>query len=200
MVANRLTWEKHYQEGATPWDTRTTPPEVVAFWASGRLAPTGVAIDIGCGPGTNVAYLAGLGLQAIGVDLAGSALTLARERLQQQAPPLLTRISFAQADVTCLPFHQANASYMLDIGCLHSLLPATRPAYARGVIENLAPGGYYQLYAFDCLADLVDDPVRRLRGMGDNEVVTLFAPHLQLVEVIRAKPDRYPCRWYLLRK
>lgn len=200
MTANRLTWEKHYQEGPTPWDTRTTPPEVIAFWASGRLTPIGLAIDIGCGPGTNVAYLAGLGLRAIGVDLAGSALTLATKRLQQQTPTLLTRIGFAQADVTCLPFYQANASYMLDIGCLHGLPPEARPSYARGIIENLAPGGYYQLYAFDCLADILDDPVRRLRGMGESEVATLFAPHLEVVEVIRAKPDRYPCRWYLLRK
>ena len=200
MTANRLTWEKHYQEGPTPWDTRTTPPEVIAFWASGRLAPAGLAIDIGCGPGTNVAYLAGLGLRTIGVDLAGSALTLAAKRLQQQAPTLLTRIAFAQADVTCLPFQQANANYLLDIGCLHGLPTAARPAYARGVIDNLAPGGYYQLYAFDCLADLVDDPVRRLRGMGEDEVAALFAPHLEVVEIIRAKPDRYPCRWYLLRK
>ena len=200
MSASRLTWEKHYQEGQTPWDTRTTPPEVVAFWASGRLAPAGLAIDIGCGPGTNVAYLAGLGLQVIGVDLAGSALMLATQRLQQQAPALLPRMGFAQADVTGLPFHHANATYMLDVGCLHGLPPEARLGYARGVIDNLAPGGYYQLYAFDCLADLVDDPVRRLRGLGENEVATLFAPDLQLVEVIRARPDRYPCRWYLLRK
>lgn len=200
MTTDRLGWEKHYQDGATPWDTRITPPEVIAFWASGRLAPNGLALDIGCGPGTNVTYLAGLGLQTIGVDLAGGALTLARTRLQTQPAALQARISFVQADVAALPFRQVSACYIVDIGCLHGLLPDQRPAYAQGIIANLASGGYYHLYAFDCLADLVDDPVRRLRGMGDVEVETLFAPHLALVDIQRARPDRYPCRWYLLRK
>lgn len=200
MVMDRLTWEKNYQEGPRPWDTGITPPEVVSFWSSGRLAPTGLAIDIGCGPGTNVAYLARQGLRTIGVDLAGGALTLAADRLRRNQPALLPRISFAQADVTCLPFRQANAVYMLDIGCLHGLPPDARAGYAGGVVENLAPDGYYQLFAFDCLADLVDDPVRRLRGMGEDEVATLFAPYLKIVEIERARPDRYPCRWYLLRK
>ncbi len=200
MTTDRLGWEKHYVEGATPWDTRITPPEVTAFWQSGRLAPAGLALDIGCGPGTNVAYLAGLGLRTIGIDLAGGALALARTRLQTQPIALQARTSFVQADVTALPFCHLNASYIVDIGCLHGLLPDQRPAYVQGVIANLAPGGYYQLYAFDCLADLVDDPVRRLRGMGDTEVETLFAPHLTVVEIVRARPDRYPCRWYLLHK
>ncbi|MBX3011710.1 MAG: class I SAM-dependent methyltransferase [Caldilineaceae bacterium] len=200
MAVDRLSWEKNYQEGPRPWDTGLTPPEVEAFWASGRLPTKGLALDIGCGPGTNVAYLAKLGLRALGVDLAGSALTLAQARLSQRQPALLPRIAFAQADVTALPFHQLNATYILDIGCLHGLPPAVRAVYAAGVIDNLAPGGYYQLYAFDSLAELVDDPVRRLRGMGETEVESLFAPHLQVVEIIRARPDRYPCRWYLLRK
>jgi len=200
MTVDRLTWENHYQEGPKPWDTGITPPEVEAFWSSGRLAPTGLGIDIGCGPGTNVAYLAGLGLRAIGVDLAGSALTLAVARLRAKQPSLLSAIHFVQSDVTCLPFRQANAAYMLDIGCLHGLPTELRAGYARGIVDNLAPGGYYQLYAFDCLAALVDDPAKQYRGMGEHEVQTLFGPSLKIVEVIRARPDRYPCRWYLLRK
>ncbi|MEZ4868376.1 MAG: class I SAM-dependent methyltransferase [Caldilineaceae bacterium] len=200
MSSNRLTWEGHYLEGPRPWDTRITPPEVQAFWTSGRLAPMGLAIDIGCGPGTNVAYLARLGLRAVGVDLAGAALNLARHRLQHEPSTLLQRIHFVQADVTALPLRQASACYILDVGCLHGLPSGLRKAYAQGVIDNLAPDGYYQLYAFDCLAATTDDPVRKERGMGEDEVVTLFSPHLTVIEIIRANPDRHPCRWYLLRK
>jgi SAM-dependent methyltransferase len=200
MTVDRPGWEKHYQEGQCPWDTGITPPEVEAFWASGRLPPTGLAIDIGCGPGTNVAYLARLGLRTIGVDLAGGALTLAVTRLRAKAPELLSRISFVQADVTALPFDQAQARYMLDIGCLHGLPQSMRAPYAKGIITNLASGGYYHLYAFDCLAELVDDPTKRGRGMKEDEVEILFAPHLQMVEILRARPNRYPCRWYLLQK
>ncbi len=200
MAVDRLAWEQQYQVGPKPWDTGITPPEVAAFWSSGRLAPAGLAIDIGCGPGTNVAYLARLGLRVLGIDLAGSALALAADRLRAKHAHLLPSMHFVQSDVACWPLQQANAVYMLDIGCLHGLPTALRAGYAAGVKANLAPGGYYQLYAFDCLAELVDDPAKQYRGMGEAEVQTLFGPTLTLVEVIRARPDRYPCRWYLLQK
>ncbi len=200
MTIDRTTWETHYQTGNTPWDSRQTPPEVEAFWASDRLPRTGLAIDVGCGPGTNAAYLARLGLTVIGTDLAGSALNLAKQRLQGEPAPLRARMSFVQSDVSCLPILGAGAAYMLDIGCFHSLPAHLRDAYVQGIVQNLRPGGYYQLYAFDCLADLTDDPVRRQRGLRETEVADRFAPALEVVEIERAKPDRYPCRWYLLRK
>jgi SAM-dependent methyltransferase len=200
MTINRTTWETHYQTGNTPWDSRITPPEVVDFWASDRLPHSGLAIDIGCGPGTNVAYLARLGLTVVGTDLAGRALNLARQRLQDEPAALRARMAFVQSDVSRLPFSAANADYMLDIGCFHGLPPELRDRYAQGIINNLRLGGYYQLYAFDCLADLTDDPARKQRGMGATEVADRFGPELNVVEVIRGNPDRHPCRWYLLQK
>jgi len=59
-ATRRAAWEAHYASGNTPWDTQITPPEVQAFWQSDRLAPVGLALDIGCGPGANVRYLAKL--------------------------------------------------------------------------------------------------------------------------------------------
>ncbi len=200
MTINRTTWEAHYESGNTPWDSRMTPPEVQAFWATDRLSHTGLAIDVGCGPGTNAAYLARLGLTVVGTDLAGRALNLAKQRLQEEPAALRSRISFVQSDVTLLPFQNANADYMLDIGCFHGLPPELRDNYTQGIINNLRPGGYYQLYAFDCLENLTDDPVRKQRGMQEDEVAERFGPQLDVVEIIRANPDRHPCRWYLLRR
>ena len=200
MTIDRTSWESHYQSGNTPWDSRITPPEVQAFWAAARLPTAGLAIDVGCGPGTNATYLARLGLTVVATDLAGTALNLARRRLQEQSVDVRDRISFVQSDVTRLPFSGANADYMLDIGCFHGLPPQLRDSYAQGIINNLRPGGYYQLYAFDCLGDLTDDPKRKQRGLRETEVAERFGPELALIEVIRAKPDRYPCRWYLLQK
>lgn len=198
-------WEEHYRTGNTPWDTRQTPPEVISFWTE-RSSPRhgsprqGLALDLGCGPATNVAYLASLGLVAIGVDYVWQALETGRRRLVEHSPNRLAQIQLLQADVTQLPLRNANAVYILDIGCSHSLPPDLRPAYAAGVVENLAPGGFYHLFAFDRVAELADDPERWYRGMTDHEVVERFTPQLQVVEILRARPDRYPCRWYLLRK
>lgn len=200
IITNRTNWETHYETGNTPWDSRVTPPEVQAFWRSGRLPHSGLAIDVGCGPGTNVGYLARLGLTVIGTDLAGRALNLARHRHRDASPELRARMSFVQSDVTQLPFTYAYADYMLDIGCFHGLPPELRDSYAQGIVRNLRPGGYYQLYAFDCLEALTDDPKRKQRGMRETEVADRFGPTLEVVEEIRGNPDRHPCRWYLLQK
>lgn len=197
---NRVHWEERYQGECLPWDTGITPPEVLAFWEEHPGLRQGVAVDLGCGTGTNVAYLARLGLRAIGVELAGNALQRCQRRLRQTEPALLRQIALVQADVACLPFHDLQATYILDVGCFHAVDFADRAGYVAGVIANLAPGGYYQLYAFDLLPTTEQPPDRAPRGVAENEVVDRFAPHLQVVEIQRARPDRQPCRWYLLQK
>jgi SAM-dependent methyltransferase len=196
--AHRTRWEERYAAGPTPWDTGQTPPEVVAFWASGRLPHRGLALDIGCGPGTNVRYLAGLGLHVLGFDIAYAPLHTGARRLQAAAAD--PRGWLIQADVTQLPLHQAGAAYVLDLGCSHGLPPRLRPAYAREIIANLAPGGYYHLYAFDYVERPAAEAEDRYMGYHDGEVVALFGGDLEIVEIVQATPDPHRCRWYLLRK
>jgi SAM-dependent methyltransferase len=196
----RSRWETHYATGNTPWDTQVTPPEVQSFWASGCLALQGLALDIGCGPGTNVRYLSELGLRAIGFDIAYQAVATGRNRIAQHAPNLLSRAVLVQADVTALPLSTAGAAYILDIGCSHAIPPALRPRFAAAIISNLRRGGYYHLYAFDYVSRPEEEAQDRYIGMLDDEVVARFTPALEVVDITRATPDRYPCRWYLLRK
>ncbi len=196
----RERWEDQYASGHTPWDTQITPPEVEAFWASGRLGSAGLALDIGCGPGTNVRYLARLGLTAIGFDIALQPLLTGRQRIATHAADIAARAHFIQADVTRLPLIGAGAAYILDVGCFHGVRPNERDRYVAGVVANLRPGGYYQLYAFDRTPEMAADPDRKLMGVEDNEIAQRFTSQLTIVEIIRARPDRYPCRWYLLKK
>ena len=94
----------------------------------------------------------------------------------------------------------AGAAYILDVGCFHGVRPSERDSYVAGIVANLRPGGYYQLYAFDRTPEMAADPDRKLMGVEDNEIAQRFTPQLTIVEIIRARPDRYPCRWYLLQK
>lgn len=200
----REHWEQRYAEGYLPWDSGITPPEVEAFWQAEYIPEAeragSWALDMGSGTSTNVAYLAAKGLHVVGVELAANALQIARQRAQDRHPSLLPRIHLVQGSVTHVPLHGLNARYVLDIGCLHTVLPDQRSDYARGVIDNLAPGGYYQLYAFDWMEDRANDPERSPRGLRDGEVESLFAPHLSVVQIEEAEPNPHPCRWYLLRK
>jgi SAM-dependent methyltransferase len=195
--ATRARWDARYREGERPWDTQTTPPEVIDFWQQRRLPRRGLALDIGCGPGTNVAFLARLGLTAIGVEIAGAALLTAQQRHTGYGggrAPL-----FVCADVSALPFTGLDAHYILDVGCFHSLPVELRAGYALGILANLAPGGFYHLYAFDQF-----DPPPEMEhpgplGMAEGEVAQRLAP-LKLIEELVARPDRRPCRWYLLQR
>jgi len=197
--ASRKRWESRYGEGNTPWDTQVTPPEVVDFWQDENHACDGIALDLGCGTGTNVRYLAALGITAVGVELAGAPLRKAMDRYLGLSPSIRNRINLVCSDVCRLPFNELNAAYVLDIGCLHTLPLTMRPLYAHSVFDNLAPGGFYHLFAFDA------DPTFSLSdmgpiGMATGEVAQLFTPGLELVQEIIGHPDRRPCRWYLLQR
>ena len=102
--------------------------------------------------------------------------------------------------MTRLPGNGVGAAYVLDVGCFHGIEPALRQSYVDGVVANLRPGGYYQTYAFDRMSEMVVDPDRKLPGVEAHEIVERSAPQMEIIEIIQARPDRYPCRWYLLRR
>lgn len=198
IKSHRERWEDRYAAGPTPWDTQQTPPEVQAFWQSGLLPPVGLALDVGCGPGTNVFYLARLGLRAIGFDIAYQAVQTGQARIRRQAAPgVAARTLLVQADVTTLPVQHAGAAYILDLGCSHGLVPDQRSLFVASVVSNLQAGGYYHLYGFDAVAQVEAD---RPLGFGPDEVLERFTPALELISIELAQPDPHPCRWYLLRK
>jgi SAM-dependent methyltransferase len=124
-----------------PWDTGIPAPELVRTVAS---LPPGRAIDIGCGTGTNLLYLAERGWQVTGVDFAGRAIALARRKLGPH--PATLRVADAKRlEALDLP---GPYDLALDMGCFHSLSPASRDGYARGLAHWMKPGGEYLLYAF----------------------------------------------------
>lgn len=193
-------WETRYDSGHTPWDTGITPPEVKAFWAQGHMKPQGLALDLGCGTGTNTLFLARLGLRAIGVDIAYRALSRAQDRRLQAEPPVRDRLQFVLADVTQLPLWHAGIGYVLDVGCFHGVGLEVRDDYAKGLINNVRPGGFYQLYAFDQRPAPNETDTPTLLGISQDEIVRLLTPAFRIVSAEQAMPAPFPCHWYLLQR
>ena len=79
----RLSYAVAYRTGRTPWDTGITPPEVVELVDGPSALPPGRALDLGCGTGTNVRYLAVHGWDVVGVEADVRAFDAARERTEE---------------------------------------------------------------------------------------------------------------------
>lgn len=128
------------------WDTGIPAPELVRF-INGK--PAGKAIDIGCGTGTNLLYLAKNHWQISGVDFAPLAISKARKKLK--GFPKTLRV----ADVTKLADMDLPGPYDLglDMGCFHSLSENDRSQYRKGVEKWIKPGGSLLIYAFQPAED-----------------------------------------------
>lgn len=184
-------WDDRYRQEDTPWDTGIVPPELQELVHSGQLRPPGVTLDLGCGTGTNVNFLAGLGFTAIGVDLVWRAVAEARRKaLAAGLPP-----RFFAGDVASLPLH-VQACFALDMGCLHSLASGQRERYARSLAGLLLPGALYMLYGFDQEPGSGPDA----RGFAPGETAARFAPHFQMCWQRPSLQGERPVAWYLLQR
>jgi cyclopropane fatty-acyl-phospholipid synthase-like methyltransferase len=190
-----LKWERvlfwlAYVRQHTPWDTNITPPELVrTIEGPNHLAP-GRALDLGCGTGTNVIYLAQHGWDAVGVDFVSKAVRQARDKARTAG----VSVRFFAGDVTRLADIEGLAGrfdLVVDIGCLHSLSPADRKPYAEGLMERMRPGATFILYAWGPRSG-----AETRRTISPDQVSELFAPRLQLLRTQKGEERGRPSNWY----
>ena len=165
------------------WDTGVTPPELVELIETQAQAP-GRALDLGCGTGTNVIYLARHGWETIGVDYVGKAISAARNKARQAG----VNAQFFQHDVTHLDFLAPPFDLAVDIGCFHSLNPEQHTNYVAGLVRLLRPGAIYLLYAFKPGAARV--------GIAEETVLKLFDKGFMLKKLEHGQG--MPSAWYTL--
>jgi predicted TPR repeat methyltransferase len=82
--------------GFTLWHLSVSSPELTQAIEDGWFPTRGRVLDLGCGAGTEVGFLAGLGATSVGIDLSVHALTIASGEHASGR--------FVQADVGRLPF------------------------------------------------------------------------------------------------
>jgi len=116
-------WDASYRHGPAPWDIGRPQPAIVRVAAAGGFA--GTVLDAGCGTGENALHVAALGLSVLGVDMAETALAMAREKAARCG----ITAEFARADAFQLERLGRKFTTVLDCGLFHTFEGDERPRY-----------------------------------------------------------------------
>ena len=158
-------WDASYYDGPAPWDVGRPQPAVARLALQGAF--TGSVLDAGCGTGENSLLVAALGLPVLGVDVAETALTMAREKAAERGIPA----EFAWADALRLERLGRRFDTVLDCGLFHAFDGDERPEYVASLAS--VTGSDATLYVL-CFSDVGPDtgphPVSR------DELAAPFGP------------------------
>jgi ubiquinone/menaquinone biosynthesis C-methylase UbiE len=151
-----LPWDASYKDGSAPWDIGQPQPAIVRLASKGLF--TGSLLDAGCGAGENTLYIASLGLSVLGVDVAETALAIARRK----AADLGIGVEFATADAFHLEYLDRSFETVLDCGLFHTFESDEQKAYVASLasVTNV-DGTVYVLCFSDEGPDLGPHPVRQ---------------------------------------
>jgi len=140
----RAQWRATYEESSydqLPWFDPGPSPQVVLAVDTGFFTRGMEILDVGCGAGSNVLFLARSGFRASGIDLSPGAVTAARSRLSEAH--LEPRVQ--EGDVLALPFPDGSFDGLVDNGCFHTIPLRRRARYVEEVHRVLRPGGSFVL-------------------------------------------------------
>src|SRR4051812_10256958 len=179
-----LPWEASYLDGPAPWDLGHPQPAIVRLAARGAF--TGPVLDAGCGTGENALHLASLGLPVVGVDVAETAIAMARAKADERR----LAAEFAVADALALESLGRRFASVLDCGLFHTFDRDERRSYVAALARVTRPGGTLYVLCFsDEGPDVGPHPVAR------DEVAGAFDEagdwRLEAVE-----PDRVQTRFH----
>src|SRR4029453_18205441 len=132
-----LRWNEDYTSRAyNRWTLGHPSQELVGVIATLGLVPGSVALDVGCGVGVDLVFLAKHGFKAIGLDVAPRALELAAERARAAG----VELELHEGSAVSLPLDKDSVDFVNDRGLLQHLSESERGRYAREVARVLRPG------------------------------------------------------------
>ena len=135
-------WDVSYRAGSPPWDIGEPQPAIRTLASEGAFA--GTVLDAGCGTGENAFCVAALGLSVLGVDLAESAVSKAREKATARG----IDADFVVADALHLERLERTFDTVLDCGLFHTFDDDERRDYVRSLASVTRPGGALHVLCF----------------------------------------------------
>ncbi len=179
-----LPWDASYHDGPAPWDVGQPQPAVERLASEGGFS--GAVLDAGCGTGENALHIASLGFPVLGVDVAETALAIARETADDRG----VEIEFATADAFQLEHLGRRFETVLDCGLFHTFDGDERPKYVASLASVTEHDG--TLYVL-CFSDV--GPDTGPHPISQEELKAAFKPSIGW-NVTAIEPDRIQTRYH----
>jgi 2-polyprenyl-3-methyl-5-hydroxy-6-metoxy-1,4-benzoquinol methylase len=135
-------WDVSYQGGRAPWDIGRPQQAFARVAAAGGFS--GAVLDAGCGSGEHALLAASLGLPVLGIDVAETALALARAKAKERG----IKAEFATADALHLERLGRAFETVLDCGLFHTFDDDERPHYVASLASVMQRGGTLYVLCF----------------------------------------------------
>ena len=151
-----LPWDASYSDGPAPWDIGQPQPAIVRIVSEGGFS--GAVLDAGCGTGENTIHIASQGLAVLGVDVAETALAIARKKAFDRG----IKVEFATADAFHLERLGRRFRTVLDCGLFHTFNSDERPGYVASLASVTEHDGILYVLCFsDVGPNIGPHPVRQ---------------------------------------
>ena len=146
MVSSDNEWDRisrKYHLEELGWELGKPRPILREYVEKGLLKK-GKALDICCGAGTNMVYLAEKGFDVMGIDISPTAIGYA----EKKAAHANVHVSLKVQGFLELPFEDEEFDFVFDMGCFHHVKPEDRATFIKGVHRVLKKRGNYMLTCF----------------------------------------------------
>ncbi len=142
----RRFFDTVYAEGA-PWDVGGPQPGLTELFRD--YPPAGPVLDLGCGSGDLAIWLAGSGLEVLGIDFSEAAIEQALARADPLPQDTRALLEFRVADALRPSTLGRRFRSVVDSGFYHLFDPDELQDLPRELAAVLEPGGRYYVLAFD---------------------------------------------------
>ena len=162
-------FEAVYRQPA-PWDIGGPQPAMAALLA--EHPPEGPVLDVGCGSGELAAYIAGMGIDVLGVDFVHEAIAQARSKRATLPPEVARRLELRVADALRPARLKRTFGAVVDSGFYHLFEPDRCDAFVDELAQVLRPGGRCYLHEFAVAFPVPNVP----REVTEAELRARFTP------------------------
>lgn len=140
-------WEKEYKERKDLPSSRTNKPSrALLTFLENHTLEDGQVMDIGSGFGRNSIYLANLGRDVVGIEIAETAIKEAKNKATEVGVGDKTEFIELNVGDKEWPFEDNQFVLVLDMMVLHVLSKEERENYAKNLTRVLKPGGFFVFY------------------------------------------------------